>query len=515
MAATRFSRRRFLRDLGLSLGTVAVSGWSGSARSAASLPRSRPKITDGIMCGDIRRGQAILWSRSDRPARLVVEYGLDESLKSAQRLVGPMALEGSDFTSRLRLTGLPKGRRMFYRVNFEDESGKQGAPELGQFMTAGGDRDVRFVWSGDMAGQGWGINRAWGGMKIYEVMRQVKPDFMIHSGDTIYADGPIQSEVKLDDGSIWKNLVTPEKSKVAETLQEFRGNYRYNLMDEHVRRFNAEVPVLVQWDDHEVLNNWYPGKILEDDRYQVKDVNLLASRSKQAFLDYSPIDLQGDRIYRSFNHGELLDIFMLDMRSYRGGNGPNNEETPSAATAFLGKQQIQWLKSQLKRSTATWKIIASDMPLGLVVKDGKTAFENLSNGDGKVQGREFELADLLRFIKRQGIRNVVWLTADVHYAAAHYYDPNQAQFQDFDGFWEFVAGPLHAGTFGPNGLDNTFGPTVKFQSIPADLKPNRSPKDGYQFFGVVAIDHESKALTVDLRNLEGKVLYSQVLTAIV
>ena len=27
---------------------------------------------------------------------------------------------------------------------------------------------------------------------------------------------------------------------------------------------------------------------------------------------------------------------------------------------------------------------------------------------------------------------------------------------------EFVAGPLHAGTFGPNELDNTFGPELKF-----------------------------------------------------
>jgi alkaline phosphatase D len=47
------------------------------------------------------------------------------------------------------------------------------------------------------------------------------------------------------------------------------------------------------------------------------------------------------------------------------------------------------------------------------------------------------------------------------------------------------------------------------------LKPNRSPKDGYQFFGVVAIDRQSKALTVDLRNLKGKVPYSQALAAVV
>ena len=47
----------------------------------------------------------------------------------------------------------------------------------------------------------------------------------------------------------------------------------------------------------------------------------------------------------------------------------------------------------------------------------------------------------LRFIRDNGIENVVWLTADVHYTAAHYYDPNQAQFQEFAPFWEFVSGP--------------------------------------------------------------------------
>jgi len=34
------------------------------------------------------------------------------------------------------------------------------------------------------------------------------------------------------------------------------------------------------------------------------------------------------------------------------------------------------------------------------------------------------------------VANVVWVTADVHYAAAHRYDPNHAVFQDFSPFWE-------------------------------------------------------------------------------
>ena len=64
-------------------------------------------------------------------------------------------------------------------------------------------RNLRFVWSGDTAGQGWGINPDLGGMRIYETMRQVEPDFFIHSGDTIYADGPIYAEARTQDGKTW------------------------------------------------------------------------------------------------------------------------------------------------------------------------------------------------------------------------------------------------------------------------------------------------------------------------
>src|SRR5262249_56974916 len=108
------------------------------------------------------------------------------------------------------------------------------APASGRFRTpppAG--RTITFAWSGDEAGQGWGINPGWGGMKMYELMRQAKPDFFIHSGDQIYADNPIVAEVKLDDGSVWKNVTSPAKSKVAESLAEYRGNFAYNLLDEN------------------------------------------------------------------------------------------------------------------------------------------------------------------------------------------------------------------------------------------------------------------------------------------
>jgi alkaline phosphatase D len=518
----QLTRRRFLLGTAMTGGgliTANLLSKSGLAQVSApaivTSDKMRPKIPYGVASGDITGGSAMVWSRCDRPSRLIVEYDTNESFRNAQRIIGPAALETSDYTARVSLTDLPAGQQIVYRVTFQDlaDPNTYSAPVIGSFRTPpAGKRDIFFAWSGDTAGQGWGINPELGGMKIYETIRQLNPDFFIHSGDYIYADGPIQSEVKLDNGSIWKNLTTPEKSKVAETLTEFRGNYIYNLLDENVRRFNAQVPQLVQWDDHETTNNWYPGEmLLDDNRYKVKSVSLLAARAKRAFLEYTPIRFDyndSERIYRSFNYGPSLEIFMLDMRSYRGPNTPNRQTAMSDETVFLGNAQVQWLKNKLQNSRATWKVIASDMPIGLVVRDGESNFENLANGDGPALGRELELADLLRFIKQNNIRNVVWLTADVHYSAAHYYDPSKAQFTDFKPFWEFVAGPLNAGTFGPSKLDNTFGPQVKFLSIPPDLKQNRPPTDGFQFFGTVKIDGASQVMRVALHNLEGKTVYS-------
>ena len=131
---------------------------------------------------------------------------------------------------------------------------------------------------------------------------------------------------------------------------------------------------------------------------------------------------------------------------------------------------------------------------------------------GRPKGRELETADLLSFIARQGIRNTVWLTADVHYCAAHHYHPDRAAFQDFEPFWEFVAGPLNAGSFGPNPLDATFGPEVVFQKAPPQA--NTSPLSNFQFFGEVEIDGKTAELQVTLRDQDGRPQFSQKLQSV-
>jgi len=501
------SRRSFLAAS--ATGAAALSLGAAATSAPALVRTGRPRIPSGVAAGDVMPRSAVLWSRADRPGRMIVDLTRNGRFDQAVRIRGRRTDARLDFTSELSLSHLRPGQRYDYRIAFEGEDGL-GQREYGSFRTPALDRRraVSLVWTGDTAGQGWGINPDIGGMTAYTTMLETEPDFFLHSGDTIYADGPITESVTLPDGRVWHNVVTQEVTKVAETLDEFRGRYKYNLLDDNVRAFNAAVPIVAQWDDHETTNNWYPGEILTDERYTERRVDVLARRAHRAFSEYMPLSGSGnprrERIHRTVRYGALLDVFCLDMRTFRD---ENPLPTEVAETPILGRAQARWLVDEMAASTATWKVVASDMPIGLLVPDGDR-IEAVANGlPGVPQGRESEIAWVLRELKRRRVRNVVWLTADVHYCAAHHYDPARATLPDFDPFWELVAGPINAGTFGPGQLDPTFGPRVAFSKV-ADF-PNQSPLDGNQFFGHVRIDPRTQVFEASLRDSFGAVLWSQ------
>jgi alkaline phosphatase D len=515
------SRRNLLRGAaglaGAATASVIAAPGSGAlTRSAGLLHRSGPVFTHGIQSGDVTGSGAVIWTRADRPARMFVQVSPTGRFGSSARTVrGPLLLPGSDFTGRVELRGLPAGRDVPYRVILTepDAHSADGEHRNGLFRTAPQDRrSVRFLWSGDQSGQGWGRNPDLGGFPIYRAMLARDPDFFLHSGDSIYADGPITGDVTLPDGRIYRNVIEEAKTHVAQTLDDFRGAHKYNLGDAAMRNFLAAVPLVNQWDDHEVHNNWYPGQILDDDRYTEKRIDVLKVRAFQAWSEFQPVTrdtAENHQVFRKVSYGPLLDVFVIDMRTFRDPNSPDKQTGATAPDGgILGTEQARWLVRELAASKATWKVIQSDMPLGLVVPDGAINIEAVAQGDnGAPLGREHQIAWILQQIKHRAIRNTVWLTADVHYTAAHHYDPARAAFTDFDPFWEFVSGPLHAGAFGPNVLDGTFGPQQVFAAAPPVA--NASPMEGFQFFGEVEIDGDSRAMTVILRDLTGAALWSK------
>lgn len=456
---------------------------------------------------------AVVWSRSDRSSHMVVQWSTSPSYADAatREVRGSATSDAADFTGKVRLADLPPGTRIFCRARFDAE---RASPWIeGAFSTApleSEPRDVVFAWSGDTNGQGWGIDPSRGGMPAFSALLDRAPDFYVSCGDAIYADNPIPERLTLPDGGTWQNVVTTAKSHVAQSLDDFRGAFLYPRHAPQVRALSAKVPLFAIWDDHEVRNNWFPGQVIDDRAYtEERRIDVLAARARQAMWEYTPTlrDPRGP-MYRSIRWGARLEVFFVDGRTYRTANEP-----APADEHFFGDEQLAWLASAIANSTATWKVVACDMPIGLVVsepaKNGGQAFDGIANENGPPRGREKELARLFAILGERRVRNVVWLTADVHYAAAHRYDPASAVAGALP-FWEFVAGPMHATSFSRKPFDDSFGPELVWASADFDT-PFGSPASGQQYFGVVRIDGHSGTMTVTLADARGRDLHVTVL----
>lgn len=509
-------RRRQLLKLGL--GTGALAGCGAQPERPPAPSQTPPNLVTGISAGDISHDGAVIWSRCDQAAVMQVLVADNPEFYRGKLFTGSQTSEREDFNGKTLITGLTPGHTWYYKVWFESLTNPPliSNSALGRFKTAPVTAtDIRFCWSGDTAGQGYGIDLNHDGFATYGAILRQNPDFFVHCGDLIYADNPILPSKTLADGSDWQNQVAYGVDKVAESTQEFRGRYYYNYLDTHFSALHRQVASFQMWDDHEVRNNWWFGEQIDDSRYRERDITTLAERARTALTECNPMRVnrkEPGRIYRKQSFGPGLELFLLDMRSYKGPNSLNRQPHSGPESSLLGQEQLSWLKESLKNSQAIWKIIAIDMPIGLRVTDwGTKRAENMANGDGPPLGRELEMAELLTFIHSHDIRNVHFITADVHYCASHYYHPNTAQFKPFTPFWEFVSGPLHAGTFGPNPLDNTFGPEVIFKGIPKGLTQGAAPPAGYQFFGQIDINGNTGDMTVSHYNRAGDWLWEIVL----
>ena len=291
------------------------------------------------------------------------------AVRQGARIVGPHALDTTDFTARQELDGLEAGSDVFVRVSFQSLNNDRALsePVTGRFVVppdaAAATEDAcagrRIAtcgssWGGDTAGQGWGINP---GLRRHEDLRGDAPARARLSSSTAATRSTrtarLPSRSTAEGGAMWNNIVTPEVAKVAETLDEFRGRYRYNLLDENVRRFNAEVPQIWQWDDHEVTNNWSDSKDLSADaRYTEKNVPLL-DRARHARVPRVRADAavrrraNRERVYRHVTAtARCSTCSCWTCAATAARTPPTGRPTPGPQTAFLGREQLDWLKAR-------------------------------------------------------------------------------------------------------------------------------------------------------------------------
>jgi alkaline phosphatase D len=448
-------------------GTLLLSHFAFSAPP----PQTQKLVSHGVASGDVTDSTAVVWARANRDATLTVEYATTPEFSNAQNGGRMQVSAATDFTGRVTLTGLRPATRYSYRV--QPREAEVSESESGSFVTAPAPnqpRDVTFIWSGDLGGQGFCRQPEY---TIFAPMKTVSADFFIFEGDTIYADSPCTSPPN-----------APGADFKAATQAEFWAKHRYQREDRPLQEMLAGTSVYAIWDDHEVKNDF------------AGPTESLTPLGLKAFLDYFPIQRvteEPQRLYRSFRWGQSLELFVLDTRQYRS---PNRQADGPDKT-MLGSAQLRWLLDRLTASTATWKIIVSSVPFSAYTGSMLTGNDSWGKGEFS-DGFDTELGKIVTTLRDRHLRNLAWISTDIHVARILSYDPDQDGTADFH---EFICGPLSAitGNFDP--LDQTFHPSILYEET--------------QFFnfGVVKIDGKSGTLSVEIRDQEGKVHYTLTLPA--
>jgi alkaline phosphatase D len=347
------NRREFLKTLALAAAGPSLFSQSGCTPELIQTDSSAG-LSLCYVCGEVTPASALIWLRAEPGSRVAVQYGADpgfgEYVSSSIYTVDA----GADDTAQISLDGLQAGTRYYYRAAV---AGKKTGP-VASFITApksDDDAKITFCFSGD-------TRESYRPFTVMDAVRAQRPDFFLHLGDTIYAD----------------------RNGIAYELSQFWAKYRTNRSDTATQRCFHETPAYVVWDDHEVADDYVPGHPLEP-------------AGRKAFLDYWPVRRRLEEkygIYRSFRWGTGVELFILDLRSFRD---------PKAGT-MLGKTQKEWLFENIARSTALFKFIASSTPLS-------------GGGRDRWDGYPKERSEMLRYINTNKIPGVVFLSADLHYAA--------------------------------------------------------------------------------------------------
>ncbi|MBS0151249.1 MAG: alkaline phosphatase D family protein [Nitrospira sp.] len=413
-----------------------------SAFDKASV-QSTGAVSHGIATGDVTSDAAVLWFRTDGPAQVEVHFAAVDDWERASRLKTDRFSTNAaqDFTMQVQLAGLRPATHYRYVVQTippQPSTDSTRRFTQGEFMTAPAvsqSMPITFAWSADLGGQ-QRCRDDGAGYPIFERLQSQHLDFMILLGDLIYGDDRCPSPPNATGNEF-----------TASTLSQYRTKHRYQHGSSALQQFLASVPIWAMWDDHDVTNNF-------SGPYEPR-----MPLGRQALFEYWPIRHASDdptRLYRHVRYGTDLEIFLLDTRQYRS----RNSDLDGANKTMLGTTQLAWLINGLAQSTATWKVIATSVPLstpkpGSVMSPGNDSWTRGADGTGF----QHELRLIVQTILSHPIRNVVWLAADVHYMQANAYDVNRDGVNDFH---EFIAGPLSGASKTPLLPDSTFHPTTLF-----------------------------------------------------
>jgi hypothetical protein len=201
----------------------------------------------------------------------------------------------------------------------------------------------------------------------------------------------------------------------------------------------------------------------------------LFENGMQAFHEYNPIreEFYGDtgdartagkrKLYRFRRFGNDAAMFVVDARSFRDEELEELSSPPGPrafrdyvrasfdpSRTMLGEAQLNDLFTDLLAAEAdgvTWKFILVPEPI-----------QNLGPilASDRFEGYAYERTRILSFLKEHGIKNVVFVSADIHGTIVNniVYQKSAAARQRRTPYFEITTGPVaYAAPFGPTTLE--------------------------------------------------------------
>lgn len=418
------SRRLFLGATG--------AGLLLPASLARAQIRSNP-FTLGVASGSPQETSVILWTRlapdplngGGMPAGdVAVRFRVweDAEMHRLLREGDVIAPEGDAHSVHLKLDGLKPGREYWYRFSVGDYESPVGRTRTANRL----DRTAKLALA---SCQNWQS----GLFAAYQDMAEWAPDCVIHVGDYIY-EGGISAlgsrKVEKPGETLTFSTVRQHNSAEIVTLWDYRNRYALYRGDPALQAAHAASPWIVAMDDHEVDNNW-AADIPQDPWAQTAlEFKVRKLAAFKAWYEHMPVERPAAlvgldaslQMYGTYRLGPA-QVHLLDTRQFRSdqvcGDGfPGQAPCADLADptrSVLGDQQEAWLSAELRKSSAAFNVLASQIWMAPYRFNSapEPAAVNMDSWDGYPAAR----ARLLQTLG-EGVANPVAVSGDWHCAAA-------------------------------------------------------------------------------------------------
>lgn len=363
-----------LLNSALGLSTLFTFSWAASAQDLTPLaqPESPVELV-GLMLGHVGTTEAKIWVQSDEEAEAFVTYWPENNMQAARHTAVAALREQHFLAHTFVLEALQPQQTYRYAVYLNQQ--KQSDQVL-SFQTVAPlqqpPQDLRFLvgscyYLDDPLMKLFQFSYG-GGIEIFETMAKEDAQAMIWTGDNVYfAPFDLSSRYNMNQ------------------------RYKKQRQQASLKDFLVKMPHYATWDDHDF------GPNNSSRRFSGANAATEIFKAYWANPRYGGITEPG--IFFS-QRWQDVEFIVTDNRTYRDANSFPDPLKRS----FFGPTQMDWLKSKLVGSDATFKVVVIGSPVF-----NRYYKESFYRATG-------EFNTLMQFLDDNKVEGVIFLSGDRHHS---------------------------------------------------------------------------------------------------